>query len=175
RWKGLRERWSAAVIGAIAIGAATAASGCTIYTTRPAASRVPPPAPAPSYYPEVASEPAPYVPPNIEVYPRTLYRGRYAYLVDGRWSDAGPRGWVILREEPRELARYRTSYRTEWTIGGYPVVRTMRVPVDIGRYPRVPYGASYAYLVDGRWYFAAPERWVTFREEPLELSRYRVQ
>jgi hypothetical protein len=48
--------------------------------------------------------------PAYAVYqPRVYYRGRYAYLVDGRWYYPGDRGWVVFREEPRELRRYRAN------------------------------------------------------------------
>lgn len=53
------------------------------------------------------------VPVAIETYPHVYYRGSYAYLVDGRWyyRDYGARrGWVVLRREPTELARYRSTY-----------------------------------------------------------------
>jgi hypothetical protein len=51
------------------------------------------------------------VPTDIYTYPRVYYRGSYAYFVDGRWYYPMPRrGWVIMREEPRELARYRSTY-----------------------------------------------------------------
>src|SRR5829696_6819063 len=50
--------------------------------------------------------------PAYTVYqPRVYYRGRYAYLVDGRWYYPGDRGWVVFREEPRELQRYRVNSR----------------------------------------------------------------
>jgi hypothetical protein len=51
------------------------------------------------------------VPVTIESYPRTYYRGSDAYLVDGRWYQRSPGGrWVVYREEPPELRRYRTDY-----------------------------------------------------------------
>jgi hypothetical protein len=50
--------------------------------------------------------------PAYTVYqPRVYYRGRYAYLADGRWYYPGERGWVVFREEPRELRRYRVNSR----------------------------------------------------------------
>ena len=53
------------------------------------------------------------VPVTIETYPHVYYRGSYAYLVDGRWYyRSRARGWVIMREEPTELARYRATYVT---------------------------------------------------------------
>jgi hypothetical protein len=61
-------------------------------------------------YPVVAPE---YVPERIEYYPRVRYRGEYAYLVDGRWyyPSRTPRGWVVFKEEPQELRRYRIEGR----------------------------------------------------------------
>jgi hypothetical protein len=57
-------------------------------------------------YPAVYVDP----PPDYVYYePRVYYRGRYAYLVDDRWYYPTDRGWVVFREEPRELQRYRVS------------------------------------------------------------------
>lgn len=53
------------------------------------------------------------VPVELETYPRVYYRGGYAYLAEDRWYYQGPRGWVIFREEPRELYRYRTALPRE--------------------------------------------------------------
>ena len=49
------------------------------------------------------------VPADTVYQPRVYYRGRYAYLVDGRWYYPADRGWVVFREEPRELQRYRIN------------------------------------------------------------------
>ena len=49
-------------------------------------------------------------PDDITRYPRVWYDGRWVYLVDGVWYTPTPRGWLILREEPRELGRYREYY-----------------------------------------------------------------
>ncbi len=46
-------------------------------------------------------------PPRIEVYPRTQYHGRPAYLVDGRWYYHSHDRWAVFREEPNELRDYR--------------------------------------------------------------------
>lgn len=57
---------------------------------------------------------AEYVPARIEYYPRVYYRGSYAYYVDGRWYYPSPRaqrGWVVFRDEPRQLRRYRIDGR----------------------------------------------------------------
>jgi hypothetical protein len=59
---------------------------------------------------------------------------------------------------------------------GHPAVEVEVVPAHIHSHPRVAYHGSYAYLVEGRWYYRSPRgRWVVFREEPVELRRYRVQ
>ena len=50
------------------------------------------------------------LPPHTIYQPRVYYRGRYAYLVDNRWYYPSDRGWVVFRDEPRELARYRMNY-----------------------------------------------------------------
>jgi hypothetical protein len=55
----------------------------------------------------------------------------------------------------------------------YPVTYVETVP-DFQYYPRTYYHGSYAYLVNGRWYYQTRGRWVVFREEPRELYRYRV-
>lgn len=57
----------------------------------------------------------------------------------------------------------------------YPVVEVEAVPRRIEAYPRVLYRGNYAYLVDGRWYYHAPSRWVVFREEPEELRDARTR
>jgi hypothetical protein len=58
-------------------------------------------------YPVVTVETAPA---RIETYPRTSFRGRPAYFVDGRWYyRSGPR-WVYFREEPNELRDYRVRH-----------------------------------------------------------------
>ena len=54
--------------------------------------------------------PATYVetiPVDIVYHPRAYYRGHYAYWVDDRWYYPSSRGWVVFREEPHELQRYR--------------------------------------------------------------------
>lgn len=48
------------------------------------------------------------------------------------------------------------------------------VPRDIWDHPRVFYGGTYAYLVNGRWYFPTNRGWMVFRREPIELSRQRT-
>jgi hypothetical protein len=58
----------------------------------------------------VYDQPVVYVeraPARIRHYPRYYYRGRPAYLVKSRWYYDTPRGWVVFREEPRELRRFR--------------------------------------------------------------------
>lgn len=49
------------------------------------------------------------VPLYIDTYPRFVYQGSYVYLVDNDWYYPSAGRWYVLREEPRELARYRTS------------------------------------------------------------------
>lgn len=49
-------------------------------------------------------------PSNVSEYPRVWYEDRWVYLVDGAWYAPTSRGWTILRDEPRELGRYRTYY-----------------------------------------------------------------
>jgi hypothetical protein len=61
------------------------------------------------------------VPANVYAYPHVWYEGSYAYLVGNRWYYPTTSGWVVLRSEPPELYRYRSTW-------GYP-----RGPVDYGR------------------------------------------
>lgn len=51
------------------------------------------------------------VPPDIYAYPHVAYEGSNAYLVRDNWYYPTARGWVRLRREPPELARYRVNYR----------------------------------------------------------------
>src|SRR5262249_1424913 len=112
-------------------------------------------------------------PADIQRYPRMRYHDGYAYLVDGRWYFLAPEGWVTFRQEPRELARYRTQLVTpELQIGGY-LVEPAPVPSDIRRWPHVPYRGSEVYGVQGRWYYPSAGGWVVFRQEPTDLVRPR--
>jgi hypothetical protein len=73
-------------------------------------------------YPTVYAE---YVPPDVYAYPHVWYEGGYAYLVGDRWYYPSRAGWVVLREEPVPLYRYRAGYRYR-TVPGYG--RTVRQP-----------------------------------------------
>src|SRR5262245_29001145 len=59
-------------------------------------------------YPVVYAEAPPTA--AFAVYPGFYFPGTYAYLIDGAWHYPTPRGWVVFREEPPELYRYRTRY-----------------------------------------------------------------
>jgi hypothetical protein len=50
------------------------------------------------------------VPAGIHYAPRVIYQDRYAYLVDDRWYYPAAGGWVVFRQEPRELRPYRVYY-----------------------------------------------------------------
>lgn len=50
------------------------------------------------------------VPPNIALYPHVWYGRGYAYLVANTWYYPSGNRWVVLKQEPPELYRYRTSY-----------------------------------------------------------------
>jgi hypothetical protein len=52
-------------------------------------------------------------PYDISSYPRVWYGDRWVYLVDGVWYAPTTQGWVILRDEPRELGRYRQYYEPD--------------------------------------------------------------
>jgi hypothetical protein len=58
---------------------------------------------------------------------------------------------------------------------GYPTAYAEVEPVQVETYPRVMYRGSYAYLVDGSWYYRNSGRWVVFRQEPPELRHYRTR
>ncbi|MEO8177569.1 MAG: hypothetical protein ABI895_01940 [Deltaproteobacteria bacterium] len=58
-------------------------------------------------YPVVRVESAP---PRVHERPHVFYRGRDAYLVNGRWYYPADGGWVYFREEPTELRRYREAH-----------------------------------------------------------------
>jgi hypothetical protein len=66
-----------------------------------------------------------------------------------------------------------TTFRSPAVLYDYPITYVQTVP-DLTFYPRTYYRGSYAYLVNGRWYYQTRGRWVVFREEPRELYRYRV-
>jgi hypothetical protein len=72
-----------------------------------------------------------------------------------------------------------TFHATEPFAVGYEqeglLVRAQVVPSNIWAYPHVYYGGTYAYLVDGVWYYPTPNGWMVFRREPVELSRERTQ
>jgi hypothetical protein len=63
----------------------------------------------------------------------------------------------------------------EGVVYGYPVVQAEVVPVEIATYPRVYYRGRYAYLVGDVWYYPSDRGWVVFREDPVELRRYRTE
>ena len=87
---------------ALAAVASLGATGCAAtVTATPVHARV------------LFSYPVVYVEsPPVRVYqrPHVVYRGRNAYLVDGRWYYPSERGWVYFREEPTELRRYREAH-----------------------------------------------------------------
>ncbi|MEO8177344.1 MAG: hypothetical protein ABI895_00800 [Deltaproteobacteria bacterium] len=60
-------------------------------------------------------------------------------------------------------------------VADYPVDYVETVPVRIEYYPRTYYRGNPAYLVEGRWYYRAHNRWAVFREEPVELRSYRTR
>src|SRR5262245_22839042 len=87
---------------ALAAGASLGATGCAATVTgTPVRAQVL------FSYPVVHVESAP-----VRVYerPHVVYRGRHAYLVDGRWYYPSDGGWVYFREEPTELRRYREAH-----------------------------------------------------------------
>jgi hypothetical protein len=79
------------------------------------------------------------VPAHTVYQPRVYYRGRYAYLVGGRWYYPGERGWVVFREEPRELRRYRVNSADRTPYGTTPHYQYRTAPEY--RYRRPEYGS----------------------------------
>jgi hypothetical protein len=71
--------------------------GCTVRTYPPAVA---------GYATVYAGD----VPVDIYAYPHVYYDGSYVYLVGDRWYYPTERGWVVLRGEPPQLYRYRTTY-----------------------------------------------------------------
>jgi hypothetical protein len=84
-------------IAAAAAFAVTGVSGCAVEAYPP---------PVGGYTTVYATN----VPPDMTVYPRVAYAGGYAYLVGDSWYYPTGRRWVVLRNEPPELYRYRTTY-----------------------------------------------------------------
>jgi hypothetical protein len=64
--------------------------------------------------PAVGGYPTAYasgVPADILAAPHVWYGGGYAYLVGDQWYYPARGRWVVLRDEPPELNRYRSTYR----------------------------------------------------------------
>jgi hypothetical protein len=55
----------------------------------------------------------------MTLYPRVAFAGGNAYLVGNRWYYPQGHRWLVLRQEPPELYRYRTT-----TLVAPPVYRT---------------------------------------------------
>lgn len=78
------------------------------------------------------------VPVDVYAYPSVVYRDGYAYYVRDRWYYNGPRGWVLFRTAPPELASRahvvrrvpasRARVYEERSVPAYP-----RAPVERGR------------------------------------------
>ncbi|UQA61955.1 hypothetical protein [Polyangium aurulentum] len=120
-----------AALVALALPLAFAAMGCS--ATFSAA------APTPTVHGYAAMD-AVTVPAAIETYPRVAWGGSFAYLVGGVWYYPSATGWVVLREEPRVLARYRARleraprvYRAPPVEYGYPRERRPLPPRELHR------------------------------------------
>jgi len=188
----VRSRDSGLRLGFVAVSALLlGAAGCTVHTDDSPPPAAPPPprvvheyrtVPAPAPAPTVVyvyghrADPVNAPPAGWRTSPRVAYRGSDAYWIGGRWYyRTYDRGWVVLRDEPRELGTWRAQAYAPQRVHGYLVDRTNR-PADVNRYPRVPYRGSYAYLIGGRWYFKTDAGlWIVFREEPRELERRRIE
>jgi hypothetical protein len=62
------------------------------------------------------------------------------------------------------------TYSTEATLGA-----VASVPPDIWVYPRIYYGGSWVYLVNGAWYTPTRQGWMVYRREPITLQRERTR
>ena len=78
------------------------------------------------------------VPADVYARPHIWYGGAYAYLVGDRWYYPASSGWVILRREPPELYRYRTTYAYRGGPAYYG--RTYRQAAPPAPPPPSPYG-----------------------------------
>lgn len=96
-----KRRPALAAAALLALAGATMTLGCTTTGTVGAGGAV-------VYgYPAIYADVTPY---ELAGYPRLWYRGSYAYLIDGSWYYPTTTGWVVFREEPPELYRYRSRY-----------------------------------------------------------------
>ena len=59
--------------------------------------------------------------------------------------------------------------------GGGVIAPATAVPSDVWASPRVSFGGTDVYLVNGLWYQPTPRGWVVFRREPVELPRQRTR
>jgi len=125
---------SSALIGIAAVGLALLGGGGCAGTTT-------------AHGTVVYDYPATYVetvPPGTLYQPRVYYHGRYAYLRQDRWYYPTDRGWVVFREEPRELHRYRVNHedrgRYEYQYRSSPEYRYRRYDPAY-RYRSPEYGA----------------------------------
>jgi hypothetical protein len=87
-----------------------------------------------AYYPDE-------VPKQIGEYPHVEYEGSFAYLVGSRWFYAAPHGWVVFREEPAALRRFRTSEPPPYVHEAPPAPtdrRTRRMRRDVLSAPATP-------------------------------------
>jgi hypothetical protein len=98
--------------------------------------------PYPPYVGGYATVNADTVPPDIYTYPHVAYEGSNAYLVNDAWFYPTPRGWVRLRHESPQLARYHADYRA----ASRPVPEPPREP----NVPRTPRSPAYSYPAGGR-------------------------
>ena len=89
-------RWLTLVISIVAIGASACSASVGL---RPTVAGY-------------AVTPVGTAPVALDGYPRYLYRGHYAYLVDGQWYYPTPDGWVVFQEEPRPLFEYRNRVQS---------------------------------------------------------------
>jgi hypothetical protein len=53
------------------------------------------------------------VPDDIYSAPRVYYGDTWLYLYGGIWYYSTPRGWMVYRDEPRELGRIRTRIQSQ--------------------------------------------------------------
>jgi hypothetical protein len=120
------------MIAGTALAASFGAAGCTATIT--------PSEPIVASWEADMVAPVTVVPPGIYARPRVFYHGAFAYLEGGFWYQPTPRGWVVFRREPAELARERVRiYAAPRPVAprspayGFPQQAPPAAPFEYGR------------------------------------------
>ncbi len=111
-----RHAWLGLVLGTAALAGCAVRGRATGYVEPPVSTV------------EVTS--APLV--EYRTYPSTVFEGRVVYLINGTWGYPSGERWVMYRQEPAPLARYRT------TIESAPPAPRVYVPANPQPVPVAP-------------------------------------